>query len=147
MDNFTDFSLANALMEDRGYLVKLSPFIEDGPLYNVYALYKGFTSSLLINTLTYQPSGEMISENFVTPDALTVEDITVSNISHNSFTLTLPRGNQFVRGVTVKFQDLPISTDDMTNTTVPVVRHTTFLYPPTTGDEVSSDIYHILGYR
>ena len=89
----------------------------------------------------------MISENFVTPDALTVEDITVSNISHNSFTLTLPRGNQFVRGVTVKFQDLPISTDDMTNTTVPVVRHTTFLYPPTTGDEVSSDIYHILGYR
>ena len=106
--------MANAFLEDRGYLVKLTPFVENGPLYTMSALYQG----------------ELVSENFTPPEALSPEDITISNISHHSFHLTLPKGNQFVNGVIVRLEDFLANIG--TNDSAPVLRSSTFLYPDNT---------------
>ena len=73
----------------------------------------------------------MVSENFTIPKTLSPEDIIISNVYHDSFQLTLPRGNQFVKGVIVKLEDFLANIGER-NSSAPVLRSSTFLYPENT---------------
>jgi len=104
---FSNFALANANQENKGYLVKLSLVNQTNPdkIYEMSALVKG----------------QLISQNFSVPPELNTP--TPFGISHDQFRLTVPKGNKFVTGCTVHITDNIGFTDPvlpLPNNTFPV---------------------------
>ena len=120
--NFSDFSLANANQEDRGYLVKLSLIEQE----------KEFVMSALLK-------GQLVSNEFILPPELTTP--TVLGISHESFKFSIPKGNSFVTGCIVYITD-SISISD-SNVTLPIVREIVQMFP----EDLATEDVEIVAYN
>ena len=76
----TQFGLANLDEETKGYLVKVSPIKTDLP----------YTENAMVQ-------GRLLSTKYRVPG--TPELLTISDVSHNSFTVSAEKSNRFVTGL------------------------------------------------
>ena len=76
----TQFGLANLDEETKGYLVKVSPIKTDLP----------YTENAMVQ-------GRLLSTKYRVPGA--PELLTISDVSHNSFTVSAEKSNRFVTGL------------------------------------------------